>query len=48
MGDETLELQEGQIIVVPAGTPHKFVSGKGFRLVSISPFDHMEQENLEG
>ena len=48
VGDETLELQEGEIIVVPAGTPHKFVSGKGFRLVSISPFDHMEQENLEG
>jgi hypothetical protein len=34
--------------VVPANTPHKFVSGEGFRLISISPADHMQQENLEG
>jgi quercetin dioxygenase-like cupin family protein len=46
--DETFELRAGQIEVVPANTPHKFVSGEGFRLISISPFDHMEQENLEG
>jgi hypothetical protein len=35
-------------MVVPAGAPHKFVSAEGFRLVSISPSDHMEQEDLEG
>ena len=48
LGDETFELGAGQIIVVPAGAPHKFVSGEGFRLVSISPSDHMQQEDLEG
>jgi quercetin dioxygenase-like cupin family protein len=45
---ETFELSAGQIAVVPANTPHKFVSGEGFRLISISPADHMQQENLEG
>ena len=45
---ETFELSAGQITVVPANTPHKFVSGEGFRLISISPADHMRQENLEG
>jgi quercetin dioxygenase-like cupin family protein len=45
---ETFELGAGQITVVPANTPHKFVSGEGFRLISISPADHMQQENLEG
>jgi quercetin dioxygenase-like cupin family protein len=48
LGDETFELGAGRIIVVPAGAPHKFVSGEGFRLVSISPSDHMQQEDLEG
>jgi quercetin dioxygenase-like cupin family protein len=48
LGDDTLELVAGQIIVVPAGAPHKFVSGEGFRIVSISPSDRMEQEDLEG
>jgi len=47
VGDETLELEAGQIAVVPANTPHKFVSGEGFRLISISPSDGMEQENLD-
>jgi quercetin dioxygenase-like cupin family protein len=45
---ETFELGAGQITVVPANTPHRFVSGEGFRLISISPADHMRQENLEG
>ena len=47
VGDETLELKAGQIAVVPAGTPHKFVSGEGFRLISITPAERMEQEDLE-
>jgi len=47
VGDETLELEAGQIAVVPANTPHKFVSGEGFRLISISPSNRMEQENLD-
>jgi len=46
VGDETLELEAGQIAVVPAGTPHKFVSGEGFRLISITPAERMEQEDL--
>ncbi len=47
VGDETLEVEAGQIAVVPAGTPHKFVSGEGFRLISITPAERMEQEDLE-
>jgi quercetin dioxygenase-like cupin family protein len=45
---ETFELGAGKIAVVPANTPHKFVSGHGFRLISIAPSDHMTQEDLEG
>jgi quercetin dioxygenase-like cupin family protein len=48
VGGETFELGAGQITVVPANTPHKFVSGEGFPLISISPADHMQQENLDG
>jgi quercetin dioxygenase-like cupin family protein len=48
VADETFELGAGQIAVVPANTPHKFVSGDGFRLISIAPSDHMVQEDLEG
>lgn len=48
VGDDTFELGAGKIVVVPAGTPHKFVSGEGFRLISISPSDHMEQKDLDG
>jgi len=44
---DTLELRAGQIAVAPAGTPHKFVSGEGFRMISITPADHMTQEDLE-
>jgi quercetin dioxygenase-like cupin family protein len=48
VGDDTFQLGAGEITVVPANTPHKFVSGDGFRLISIAPSDHMEQEDLEG
>jgi quercetin dioxygenase-like cupin family protein len=47
IADETHDLRAGQIAVVPAGTPHKFVSGEGFRLISVNPSDHMIQEDLE-
>jgi mannose-6-phosphate isomerase-like protein (cupin superfamily) len=48
VGDESFDLGAGQITVVPANTPHKFVSGEGFRLISIAPSDHMIQQDLEG
>jgi quercetin dioxygenase-like cupin family protein len=48
VGEETFELAAGQIAVVPAKTAHKFVSGEGFRLISIAPSDHMIQEDLDG
>jgi quercetin dioxygenase-like cupin family protein len=48
VGDEAFELAAGQIAVVPAKTAHKFVSGEGFRLISIAPSDHMIQEDLDG
>ena len=44
---DTVELRAGQIAVVPAETPHKLVSGEGFRLISITPADHMTQEDLQ-
>ena len=46
IGDETVELSAGQIAVVPAETPHRFVSGDGFRLISITASDHMIQNDL--
>lgn len=47
--DETLEVGAGQILVVPAGAAHKFVSSgeDGLRMVSISPSDNMVQEDLD-
>lgn len=45
VGGETFDLSAGQITVVPANTPHRFVSGEGFRLISIAPSDHMVQED---
>jgi mannose-6-phosphate isomerase-like protein (cupin superfamily) len=49
LGEETLEATAGQIVVVPAGTPHKFVStGAGrLRQISIHPAAQMETEWLE-
>jgi len=49
LDEETLEATAGQIVVVPAGTPHKFVStGAGrLRQISIHPAVRMETEWLE-
>ena len=49
LGEETLEATAGQIVVVPGGTPHKFVStGAGrLRQISIHPAVRMETEWLE-
>ncbi len=46
VADETFDLGAGQIAVVPANTPHRFVSGEGFRLISIAPSDRMVQEDV--
>jgi mannose-6-phosphate isomerase-like protein (cupin superfamily) len=49
LGEETLEAPVGQIVVVPTGAPHKFVStGAGrLRQISIHPAVRMETEWLE-
>jgi mannose-6-phosphate isomerase-like protein (cupin superfamily) len=49
LGDATLEVTAGQIVLVPAGTPHKFVnSGDGPLLqTSVRPSAHMVAEWLE-
>src|SRR5215204_6691804 len=46
LGEETLEATAGQIVVVPAGTTHKFVrTGAGrLRQISIHPTARMEME----
>ena len=48
-GGETLEAGVGQVVVVPAGTPHKFVNASGGRLrvTSVHPRPHVETEWLE-
>ncbi len=49
VGDTTLEVTAGQIVLVPAGLPHKFVnSGEGpLRQTSVHPSAHMIAEWLE-
>ena len=49
VGDTTLEVSAGQIVLVPAGIPHKFInSGEGpLRQTSIHPSNHMIAEWLE-
>jgi mannose-6-phosphate isomerase-like protein (cupin superfamily) len=48
LGDETIEAGPGDIVVVPAGTPHKFVSrGVPHRQISIHPVPRMKTEWLE-
>ena len=48
VGERTIEAGPGDIIVVPAGAPHKFLSrGERHRQVSIHPAARMETEWLE-
>jgi mannose-6-phosphate isomerase-like protein (cupin superfamily) len=48
VGDQEIEAGSGDILVVPANTPHKFVSrGATHRQVSIHPVARMETEWLE-
>jgi len=48
VGDATIEVSAGQIVVAPAGVPHKFVnSGSGpLRQVDIHPSGRIRQENI--
>ena len=48
VGEEEIEAGPGDIVVVPANTPHKFLSrGQTHRQVSIHPVARMETEWLE-
>ena len=48
VGDATIEVSAGQIVVAPAGVPHKFVnSGTGpLRQVDIHPSGRIQQVNI--
>ena len=48
VGEATIEVSGGQIVVVPAGVPHKFVnSGSGqLRQVDIHPSGRIQQVNI--
>jgi mannose-6-phosphate isomerase-like protein (cupin superfamily) len=48
VGDATIEVGAGQIVVVPAGVPHKFVnSGSGrLRQVDIHPSERIRQVDI--
>ena len=48
VGDATIEVGAGQIVVAPAGVPHKFVnSGSGpLRQVDIHPSGRIQQVNI--
>ena len=48
VGDATIEVSAGQIVVAPAGVPHKFVnSGNGLlRQVDIHPSGRIQQVNI--
>ena len=48
VGERTIEATAGDIVVVPAGAPHKFVSrGETHRHISIHPVARMKTEWLE-
>ena len=48
-GEETFEAKAGQIVVVPAGVPHKYVNSRAGRArhIDIHPSGTMETEWLE-
>jgi mannose-6-phosphate isomerase-like protein (cupin superfamily) len=48
VGDDTIEVGAGQIVVAPAGVPHKFVnSGSGpLKQVDIHPSGRIQQVNI--
>ena len=48
VGEDTIEVGAGQIVVAPAGVPHKFVnSGSGpLRQVDIHPNSRIQQTNI--
>ena len=48
VGDATIEVRGGQVVIVPAGVPHKFVnSGTGpLRQVDIHPSGRIEQVDI--
>ena len=48
-GEDKIDAQAGQIVIVPPNTPHGFVNTGDERLlfVSIHPAAEMQQENLE-
>jgi mannose-6-phosphate isomerase-like protein (cupin superfamily) len=48
VGDDTIEVSAGQIVIVPAGVPHKFVnSGNGtLRQVDIHPSGRIQQVDI--
>jgi mannose-6-phosphate isomerase-like protein (cupin superfamily) len=50
IGDATIEVGAGQIVVAPAGVPHKFVNtGTGpLRQVDIHPSGRIRQDNIPG
>jgi len=48
VGESTIEASAGDIVVVPAGAPHKFVSRSAkHRQISIHPAARMQTEWLE-
>ena len=49
VGDDTIVVSAGQIVVAPAGVPHKFVnSGSGpLRQVDIHPSGRIQQTNIQ-
>ncbi len=49
IGDETLEVHGGQIVVAPANTPHKFRNSgeEPLLMISLHPNKHVIQQNLE-
>ncbi len=48
VGDDELTVTEGNFVLVPAGTPHRYVgaSDEPARVVSVHPSGKVEQTNL--